>query len=434
MKVTLAFLALVAVSAALYPSFRKGSPRQPSPLVNLPPGVAAVQQHYGYINVNAEYNANLFYWMFESQSKPSTDPVVLWMTGGPGCSSELATFFENGPYTVQSNLSLSTNPFSWNTFANLLYIDQPAGTGFSYADQDYVTDEKQVGEEMYAFLTGFFQKYPQFLKNEFYIVGESYGGHYVPATAYKLVKMIKAKATKINFKGVGIGNGWVDPYHQYPGYGKFAYENGLIDKNGWAQMNQTVQQCQQELRNQDWDDASWTCGSLLQTVAGNLNVYNIKLQCNPPPLCYDFSAITNYLNQDSVLKKLGVDKCNCNWQACSNTVNGMFGVDRLENFAYELPLIMNEGIRVTVYNGDLDLICNWVGGSMWVNAMKWDGQSKFQAAPTKPWKMNGNAVGTFKNYDLLTFVRVYQAGHMVPHDQPAAALDILKKIVGRSQF
>ena len=75
-----------------------------------------------------------FYWMFESRHEPSTDPVLLWMTGGPGCSSEVALFGENGPCSVNANgTGTIRNPYSWNSRANVIYIDQPAGTGFSYA-------------------------------------------------------------------------------------------------------------------------------------------------------------------------------------------------------------------------------------------------------------------------------------------------------------
>ena len=94
-----------------------------------------------------------FYWFFESRSAPATDPVLLWMTGGPGCSSEVALFGENGPCTVNADgTDTATNPHSWNSNANLLYIDQPAGTGFSYGG--LLHDEDQVASDMYEFIVG----------------------------------------------------------------------------------------------------------------------------------------------------------------------------------------------------------------------------------------------------------------------------------------
>jgi len=397
-----------------------------------------VVQYYGYIEVNQKYNANLFYWFFESQNRPATDPVVLWLTGGPGCSSELALLFENGPFTVDGEGNTSDNPYSWNSFANLLYVDQPAGTGFSYANEDYVTNETQVGNEMLAFLQGFFTQYPQYSKQPFYVTGESYGGHYVPSVALRiLLSNEKHTGTHINLKGIAIGNGWVDPRDQYAGYGPFAYQNNLIDATTYQEMNQTVIQCQQYIDQKDWNDADNTCGSIMQDVlneAGNINYYNIDLQCVPPPLCYDLTNITNYLNEPSVQETLGVSDQGITWAACSDQVNGDFGVDREESFRWEIPTLLAANISTVIYNGDLDLICNWVGGKMWVEGMRWAGKAGFNKAPMKTWRVDGTAVGQSKTYRGFTFVRVFQAGHMVPHDQPPVALELLRHLVTGKPF
>ena len=91
-----------------------------------------VKQYSGYIDLSTGAK-HLFYWAFESRNDPATDPVILWMTGGPGCSSEVALFGENGPCSVTpSGNDTLTNPYSWNSKASVIYIDQPAGTGFSY--------------------------------------------------------------------------------------------------------------------------------------------------------------------------------------------------------------------------------------------------------------------------------------------------------------
>jgi len=350
----------------------------------------------------------------------------------------LALFFENGPYTVDANGNLSPNPNSWNSFTNLLYVDQPVGTGFSYADSDYIHDEQQVGEEMYAFLQGFLTQFPQYSKQPFFVTGESYGGHYVPTVATRILTGNKnTHSVQINLQGIAIGNGWVDPRVQYAGYGPFAYQNNLIDPNTYALINQTVVQCQQEIDQQDWNDADSTCNSIMGDVleeAGNLNVYNIDLQCNPPPLCYDFTNITNYLNEPSVQQQLGVASQGITWQTCSDEVNGDFGIDRIQSFRYEIPTILAANVTTVIYNGDLDLICNWVGGKMWVEGMNWKGKSAFNAAPFRTWRVGSQPAGQVKTAQGLTFVRVYQAGHMVPHDQPSVALKLLKNLVTGTPF
>jgi len=395
------------------------------------------KQYSGYIPVNPQYNANMFYWMFESQNSPSTDPLVLWMTGGPGCSSELALFFENGPYTVNNDFSLSENKFGWNQFSNLLYVDQPVGTGFSYANQDYVTNETSVDTDMYTFLQGFFAKYPQYAKLDFYIIGESYGGHYVPSLAARIVAENQNSSNpQIHLKGVGIGNGWVDPYTQYAAYGPFAIANNLIDNNVYATINQSVQTCQGEISNQQWNAAENDCGNIMQEVlqaAGNINVYNIQLQCNPAPLCYNFDVITAYLNLAKTQQSLGVQG-NIQWEACSDSVNEMFGVDREESFAFDVPTLLNSGIRVLVYSGKLDLICNYFGGVAWTNAINWPGQNAFINTPLHSWKVGTQVAGQAKSAQGLTWLQVEAAGHMVPHDQPAAALALLKTFLNNQPF
>ena len=108
---------------------------------------------------------------FESRSNPETDPVILWLSGGPGCSSSLALFGENGPLTVNDDLSLEVNPFSWNSNATVVWVDQPVGTGFSYGG--YLHSEEQVGEDMAEFIVGFLTKYPKYAGLDFHIFGES---------------------------------------------------------------------------------------------------------------------------------------------------------------------------------------------------------------------------------------------------------------------
>ena len=117
-----------------------------------------------------------------SRGDKNTDPLVFWLSGGPGCSSELAVFFENGPWKINSDLSLRINEFSWNENANMVYMDQPIGTGFS-RNKGIIGDsnEKEIAADFYVVLVGFMEKYPEYKKRSIFITGESYAGHYIPA-------------------------------------------------------------------------------------------------------------------------------------------------------------------------------------------------------------------------------------------------------------
>lgn len=167
------------------------------------------QWRTGYVTVD-EHKDDLFYWLFQSKQSPSTDPLVMWLTGGPGCASEVALFYENGPYQFNPDGSLKQNPFSWNNISNLLYVDQPIGTGFSHGGVFDVRNEDQVAQDLANLLTGFLEQNPEFVGRDFYITGESYAGHYVPAVTYHLLNM--ENPPKLNVKGMAIGNGLTDPF------------------------------------------------------------------------------------------------------------------------------------------------------------------------------------------------------------------------------
>ena len=94
----------------------------------------------------------------------------------------------------------------------MLYVDQPVGTGFSHADPLHLnTNEEEIADNMATFMMGFLEKYPQLQGKDFYITGESYAGHYIPAISHAFEFKYKEQL-KINFKGLAIGNGLVDPY------------------------------------------------------------------------------------------------------------------------------------------------------------------------------------------------------------------------------
>jgi len=149
---------------------------------------------------------DMFFWLFRSRSVPDATPLVFWLTGGPGCSSEMAVFYENGPYLINDDLSLRKNPNSWNKRANIVYLDQPVGTGYSKCSNPthYALNEQMVSENFYKFLLKFLTKFPEYNNRPLYITGESYAGHYIPAISDWIVSHPESR---INFQGLAIGNG-----------------------------------------------------------------------------------------------------------------------------------------------------------------------------------------------------------------------------------
>eukprot|EP01062_Namystynia_karyoxenos_P076378 TRINITY_DN747_c0_g1_i4.p2 TRINITY_DN747_c0_g1~~TRINITY_DN747_c0_g1_i4.p2 ORF type:complete len:461 (+),score=188.05 TRINITY_DN747_c0_g1_i4:31-1383(+) len=390
-----------------------------------------------------------FYWAFAARnaSASGSAPTLLWMTGGPGCSSSTALFGENGPCSVNVNGDGTVNnPYSWNTFANIIFIDQPAGVGFSTGQMDD-HDEAGVAEDMYQFLQAFFKEHGDW-NTEFFAYGESYGGHYVPATAHRVfVGNQKGEGIKINLVGVSVGNGLTDPEVQYKYYGQMAY-NWSITKQGhptitleqYSQMQAAIPGCISQIHKcnnggsvSDCGDAQNTCNTAMLEPYQNtgLNPYDFRIKCAVPPLCYNFSNVDAYLNRADVQKQLGVSG---KWQSCNFQVNQQFAGDWMKNYQTMIPDMLAAGIRVLIYAGDVDFICNWIGNKQWTLAMDWPGHEAFNAAQDTKWNVAGKPAGMIRTAQGFSFLQVFDAGHMVPKDQPAISLAMVDHFVHNKPF
>merc|ERR1712166_973773 len=168
--------------------------------------------------------------------------------------------------------------------------------------------------------------------------------------------------------------------------------------------------------------------------ATGMNPYDMRIKCAVPPLCYDMSDDVKFLNDKSVQKQLGV---NMEFQSCNMIVNKLFMVDFMVNYHLLIPPMLEAGIDVLIYAGDQDFICNWLGNEKWTQALEWTHKADFNAAAKKPFvvsgkevgPMNGKEVGQLQSYANFHFLRVYQAGHMVPMNQPEAALGMLNHLL-----
>ena len=156
------------------------------------PGAPSVvfKQFSGYIDIGPR--GKLFHWFVESQSEtPESDPVLLWTNGGPGCSGLVGFMIENGPFRPTANGTLALNPHAWNKLANIVYIEQPVGVGYSVANGVLAYDDALAAKDNLAFVKGFFKAFPQLSANPFYLTSESYGGHYLPTLADAIVTDVR---------------------------------------------------------------------------------------------------------------------------------------------------------------------------------------------------------------------------------------------------
>lgn len=422
----------------------------------------SVKQTAGYIKASSL--SKYFFWLFESKSDPETDPLIMWLSGGPGCSSQLALFAENGPCSVnEDGTATIPNKHSWHTKANVMWVDQPAGTGFS-TGAGSVSAEFGVSTNMYRFLQGFYKEFPQYQKNDFYIFGESYAGHYVPTISHRIWKNNQDDSNiHIPLKGIAIGNGLTNPEVQYGYYAEMCHTGGAAEGGHapgvcgaavYDEMKVATPVCQAAIAacnliphvdanvtvGDDPDPPVPPCLAALESCnlallipyqASGKNVYDMRIPCEHGKLCYDFDMVTTFLNTDSVQEQLGTKG---KWGSCNTEVALAFELagDWMKGFHHLIPDMLHDGIEVLIYAGDCDYICNWLGNKAWTQKLKWNNSTEFNDAEDKEWQVGGTTVAKHRNAAGFHFMQVFNAGHMVPMDKPAESLEMVNAFISKS--
>ncbi|KAI5367878.1 Putative peptidase S10, serine carboxypeptidase, propeptide, carboxypeptidase Y [Septoria linicola] len=404
-------------------------------------GVDKVKQYSGYLD-NEEDDKHLFYWFFESRNDPKNDPVVLWLNGGPGCSSLTGLFMELGPSFIGKDRKPVYNPSSWNANASVIFLDQPVNVGYSYSG-NAVSSTVAAGKDVYALLTLFFKQFPEYAKQPFHISGESYAGHYIPVFASEI---LSHKNRNINLQSVLIGNGLTDGLTQYEYYRPMACGDGgwpaVLDESACQSMDNALPRCQSLIENCYKSESVWSCvpasiycnnaliGPFQRT---GQNPYDVREKCKGGNLCYDeLNWIQEYLNQADVMKALGAEVDS--YDSCNMDINRnfLFNGDWMQPFHRLVPGILKE-IPVLIYAGDADFICNWLGNLAWTKALEWPGQKAYVKAPYEDLTLQSDdktKIGSVKSSGNFTFIRIHGAGHMVPYNQPEASLDFLNRWIG----
>lgn len=391
-------------------------------------GIDTVKQHAGYLDVADD--KHFFYWFFESRNDPKTDPVILWLNGGPGCSSLTGLFMELGPSMIDNTTGLPVyNDFAWNSNASVIFLDQPLNVGYSYGSRTAGT--YAASKDVSSLLRLFFKTFPEYSNLDFHIAGESYAGHYIPVFSHDI---LQDYPTEINLKSILIGNGWTDPLTQFAYYPEMAcnstYPPVLDDEtcdemtSKYGRCKALIDQCYQNEITALCVIASFYCENLMLGAYQKTgqNVYDVREKCEDNDLCYSvLDKITFYLNQAEVKDALGVEIKE--YEGCSNQVYQDFimGGDMMKPIHTLVPDIL-EQIPVLIYAGDADYICNWYGNRAWTEALEWPGQAEFAPLPLTDVYIGKSQYGQVKQAGNFAFLRILGAGHMVPYNQPESAL------------
>lgn len=422
------------------------------------------KQYAGYITVNETHGRALFYWFFEATEKPEKKPLLLWLNGGPGCSSiGYGEAEELGPFLSQKGKpELKLNKNSWNRAANLLFLESPVGVGFSYTNTS--KDIKELGDtntaqDSYNFLVNWFKRFPQFKSHDFYIAGESYAGHYVPQLSeliYDNNKMVPKKSY-INFKGLMVGNALLDDETDQRGLVDYAYDHAVISDQLYDEIKSKCNFSIEHLPK-DCNDAlnkyfdvykiidmyslyAPTCVQSNSTSSRNLPVIRgaapklfsqidgwHRKPAGYDPCASDYTEV--YLNRPDVQKALhaNVTKIPYRWTHCSDNIT--FWSDAPASILPIIKKLIDGGLRVWIFSGDTD-------GRIPVTATRYTlkklGLKIIQ--DWTPWYTFHKQVGGWTvQYKGLMFVTVRGAGHQVPTFKPKQALQIVKHFLDNSKL
>jgi carboxypeptidase D len=361
---------------------------------------------------------------------------------------------EIGPYRVKEGGKLVYNEGSWDEFANLLFVDNPVGTGFSYVDTDsYLHELQEMADQFITFLEKWFALFPEYEHDDLYIAGESYAGQHIPYIAQSIVNRNKGKKTDQhhwNLKGLLIGNGWISPIDHYQTYLPFAYAENIIAGGSEEAKRVEAQEanCMAGLSKPGGMDRvdTTTCEAVLSTLLDVtikdkkcLNMYDIRLQeddtCGAswPP---DLSDVTPYLRREDVKAAIHInpDK-RTGWTECSGAVSANFRARNSKPSIQLLPGLLEAGIPIVLFSGAKDLICNHFGTEQFISKMAWSGGTGFEIAPgvwapKRDWTFEGQPAGIYQEARNLTYVLFYNASHMVPFDWPRRTRDMLDRFIG----
>ncbi|KAL6552851.1 Serine carboxypeptidase-like 26 [Orobanche hederae] len=381
-------------------------------------------QYSGYITVNQTAGRELFYWLAEAPtiSGPEKKPLVLWLNGGPGCSSlAFGAFEEIGPFRINSDgKTLNLNPDSWNKLANLLFLESPAGVGFSYSNTSsdlYTVGDTRTAQDAYAFLVGWLERFPQYKHRDFYIAGESYAGHYVGITV-------------------------IDDYHDYIGTFEYWWNHGLISDSTYKVVRAKC----------DFGSATHPSNDCLKSLEvadqemGNIDQYSIyTLPCSSStsslrrqsrgrghypwmsraydPCSKRYTRI--YFNLPDVEKALhaNVTGVSYPWQSCSGIV-GEYWRDSPRSMLPIYQELIAAGLRIWVFSGDTDAVVPLTATRYSIGALKLSPAMKWY-----PWYQNKTVGGWSQVYKGLTLVTVTGAGHEVPLHRPQQAFTLFRSFL-----
>ena len=365
-----------------------------------------------------------FYWLCPARTGDKAAPLLIWLNGGPGSSSMMGLFLENGPYWIADDGSLHTRNASWNNNFDVLYVDQPAGTGFSTAQQSaYAQNQEDVAEAFSAFMANFYRTYPDAWSKQLWLTGESYAGKYLPSIAARFV------THGIPVAGVAIGNGLTVPREMTLTVPASYYAVGILDQSQRDRAYRLALDIAAHIDAGRWSNAT-AARSVLFDYIDDANGPNTAPNVDSILKYgeYDESHVSKFLNNAETKQRSLNLPADATWRQSSSIVHEHLYEDIMKPYAYLLEPVLAAGVPVLLYQGQLDVRDGVAATEAWLANWSWTGRRRFLESPRKAWKSSGIA-GYYRSCNGLTHLTVNGAGHLVPHDAPTQALDMIERFV-----
>ncbi|CAA0815015.1 Serine carboxypeptidase-like 51 [Striga hermonthica] len=411
-------------------------------------------ERWGYVEVRDQ--VNLFWWYYRSPNKTEDStkqwPVILWLQGGPGASGVgKGNFEEIGPL----NVNLEPRSTTWLNKADLLFVDSPAGTGFSYVNDSrlLVTSDEEAAIDLTKLLIHVFNACESLPMSPLYIVGESYGGKHAAILALNLLYEIQSGNLKATFGGLILGSSWISPADFTSSWGPVLKYVSRLDENGLRRTNSVAKQITQQVEAGDFLNATTTFNHLVDVLVNNswgVDIYNFMLDELNDPLVNTNSMTNRYttfstsssssnvsssnltiLMNGVIREKLKIIPPYVKWEFSSDLVFNALAGEFMKPRINEVDLLLEKGVPVTIYTGQLDVICSPKGTETWVKKLKWEGLQNFLSTERVPifYTLNDQGIlfGFNKSYKSLTFYWILGAGHFVPAERPFVAMEMIGK-------
>ncbi|XVF39784.1 hypothetical protein PTKIN_Ptkin01aG0060400 [Pterospermum kingtungense] len=416
----------------------------------------------GYVGVGESDDVQLFYYFVESESGPEEDPLLLWLTGGPGCSGISGFVYEIGPLNfnvVEYNGTLPTlvlNPYSWTKISNIIFVDSPVGTGFSYARNHlaaHTSDIKQA-HQLHLFLQKWLMDHPEFMSSPVYIGGDSYSGITLPVLVQEILHGNEEGIRPlINLQGYILGNPRTVPSLEANSQIPFAHRMALISDElyeslkrscagEYQNINPNNVECQKDLQYYIKCTSRIETAHILEPLCSFASskpqemsarrryldeLHKQLFDPEPPTLptigcrTYSYSLSYYWANDANVQKALNIRKGSIGqWWRCDYGLP--YTADLPSSFLYHVNL-STRGYRSLVYSGDHDMLVPYLATEAWIKTLNYSIVDDW-----RPWMLQGQVAGYTRTYaNQMTYATIKGGGHTAPEYRPAECFAMFKR-------